>query len=260
METNIFHSVNEGLYLWNGNTGILIDGIHSGQEIGFSPMPLELEHQMEQRSGLFAHLDGVLFTHLHSDHFDAKRLSVLRRQADPPEIYCSQLSDSMISEKLSDSNICHVKIGEADIFAKDTIHDGEAFAQEAHQSFLIHMGKECFFIAGDALLVPQDADIFLSYANKSVDAVFLNIYHAMSEAAHEFLQKLQPRRVFLYHFPYPQDDAYGYYRWAKQADRRFSKKLPPLEQLQLMSWVDHSPPKWDSGNLLNTKMGDLHHV
>ena len=36
MELQIYHSVNEGLYLWNGTSGLLIDGLHRGREIGFS--------------------------------------------------------------------------------------------------------------------------------------------------------------------------------------------------------------------------------
>ena len=39
MNTCIFHSVNSGLYFWDGLAGLLVDGIHAGGEQGFSPMP-----------------------------------------------------------------------------------------------------------------------------------------------------------------------------------------------------------------------------
>ena len=34
MEANIFHTVNSGLYVLCGDTGVLIDGIHKGYRVG----------------------------------------------------------------------------------------------------------------------------------------------------------------------------------------------------------------------------------
>ena len=81
MNTAIFHSVNSGLYFWDGRDGLLIDGIHRGPETGCSSTPPSLRRQLEEGSGLFAHLTGLLFTHLHGDHFDPEgttRLLALR--------------------------------------------------------------------------------------------------------------------------------------------------------------------------------------
>lgn len=74
MRMSIFYSVNSGVYLWDGKSGVLVDGLHHGPEVGFSETPPILCKQLLRQEGLFAHLDGLLFTHLHPDHYDRQRM------------------------------------------------------------------------------------------------------------------------------------------------------------------------------------------
>lgn len=39
MRLQIYHTVNSGLYLWNGKSGLLIDALHGGKGTGFSDTP-----------------------------------------------------------------------------------------------------------------------------------------------------------------------------------------------------------------------------
>ena len=43
METVIFHAGNAGLFFYRDGTGILIDGIYDGGEVGMSPMTGTME-------------------------------------------------------------------------------------------------------------------------------------------------------------------------------------------------------------------------
>ena len=70
MELQIYHSVNEGLYLWNGTSGLLIDGLHRGREIGFSDTSEQYICMMRQGRSFFAKPNDLLFTHIHEDHYD----------------------------------------------------------------------------------------------------------------------------------------------------------------------------------------------
>ena len=71
MRTYFYDMTNSGLYLYCQGTGLLIDGLYGrGPYQCFSPFPEQLHRQMIEGTGLFAHLNGLLFTHAHGDHCD----------------------------------------------------------------------------------------------------------------------------------------------------------------------------------------------
>ena len=76
----IYHSVNAGLYISSETTGLLIDGIHLGKEVGFSDMPASLFETIRRRQGIFSNLSALVFSHLHPDHFDGERVGQLLRE------------------------------------------------------------------------------------------------------------------------------------------------------------------------------------
>ena len=61
MKTKIFHSANAGLYFWDGDMGLMVDGLYRGRAVGFSDLPPAMEQAAESGTGCFAHLDGLLF-------------------------------------------------------------------------------------------------------------------------------------------------------------------------------------------------------
>lgn len=69
METAIFHVGNAGLFFYRNGTGILMDAIYDGSHVGMSPMPQAWIKDMQEKQGLFEKADGLLFTHLHPDHY-----------------------------------------------------------------------------------------------------------------------------------------------------------------------------------------------
>ena len=150
MHTAMFHSVNSGLFFCDGKNGLLVDGIHQGREEGCSPMPDFLSLQLRKNTGLFAHLTGVLFTHLHHDHYDEEGLeSLLHGRPDLP-VYGPRLRRGGALVRPIRANLRTVRMGGAYILARDTRHDGARYREDPHQSYLIRMGGERFFVAGDA--------------------------------------------------------------------------------------------------------------
>lgn len=245
MHTAVFHSVNSGLYLWDGENGLLVDGIHQGREEGCSPMPEFLSMQMRRGSGLFAHLNGLLFTHLHRDHYDPARVHCLLREHPElpfytPGSHCGPTAVCSVRR-----GECTVRMGSAYILARNTVHDGERFRGDAHQSYLIRMGGETFFIAGDAALTPEDAAAFSGFYGGEVDAGFFNLYQLSSPQGQDFLRILCPRRIFLEHLPFREDDRFHYRSLARQAARSLPEDLPRVEILPHMSWIDGKAAQWE---------------
>lgn len=253
MNTCIFHSVNSGLYFWDGMAGLLADGIHDGPEQGFSPMPAFLVGQLNRHRGLFAHTDGVLFTHQHPDHFQRSGLHRLMSAQEDLRIYGPGLPENRASVRPIRPGLCRVQMAGAYILAKDTLHDGRQYRNVAHQSYLICMGGETFFLAGDAVLSEEDGRIFSDFYGGAVDAAFLNLYQLSSPEGQAFLRLLKPRRIFLEHLPFREDDRYHYRSLARQVAKLLPDDLPTAEILSHMSWIDGKAAQWEP----NEKGADL---
>lgn len=245
MNAAIFHSVNAGLYFWDGRNGLLIDAVHEGRDEGLSPMPAFLVEQMRRGSGLFRHLTGVLFTHLHHDHFDPAKVQYLEQAISGIPIYGPNLLKGRAKLEAVCLDAYHVIMGGAAIWAWDTCHDGKTFAGTPHQSFLVELNKECFFVAGDAVLTASDGERVLNVCRTPVTAAFCNLYQLASPDGQAFLRTLSPEQVFLYHLPFPEDDNCGYHRLARQVLRNCPSDLPPVKQLEHMAWINERPAQWD---------------
>lgn len=244
MNTAVFHTVNSGLYFWKDGTGLLIDGLHTGSKVGFSDMPPELVQELNAHAGLFAHLDGLVFTHFHEDHYDEERTTVALQAVPTPLLYLPETSQCTALVRSSGPGEKILRIGAAEIFAADTLHDGPAFHGDIHESLLLKIGEECFFIAGDAALQESQATPFLNFSQGKISAGFFNLYQLASPQGQAFIQKLSPQRIFLNHLPLESDDNYHYIKMARQVVRRWPSDLPLVESMEAMAWLDGAPASW----------------
>ena len=211
--TEIFYTVNAGLYMSSGRTSLLIDGIHEGPSIGFSDMPESLQRNLRHGRGMFAHLDGLLFTHLHKDHYDAGRVLFALEKHPETALWGPGLTSRGILEYQEDGSCCSFRIGDFRIFAYETEHSGKPFREDPHCSLLIRneVTEEAFLISGDAVFNPDLAGTIRKNAGRNgVLAAFINVYHLIEEPSREFLLRLAPGHLLLYHRPLPDDDTYNY--------------------------------------------------
>jgi L-ascorbate metabolism protein UlaG (beta-lactamase superfamily) len=243
MQTAVFHSVNSALYLYNRGTGILVDAIHSGTRSGFSLMPPSLYTQLEHHTGLFAHADGLLFTHTHSDHYDADGLRTALDVPKPPLVYSPGLSKSTAPVRVIQPGVKSIHIAQTEITAIKTNHMASHSPQGPHECFIIRMGSENLFVAADADLNGSLAASIMAH-DPVIDLAFFNLYHLALPDGQDFLRVMHPTRVFLYHLPFAGDDIYNYRIMARQMKEKYPKDLPPFEILRQMSWLDDAIPSW----------------
>ncbi|MCU6762425.1 Uncharacterised protein [uncultured Roseburia sp.] len=241
MKTSVFHSVNAGLYFYFQNTGIWIDGIHDGSGVGMSLMPDELIKDMECGTGLFQCVSGFVFTHLHEDHFNKEKTErFLQRASCETAVYTpTAYSEAVKPEPLAEG-VKRLSVGSGEVLTKKTMHDGEGYQKAPHESVLLRLGGESFYIAGDAVLDVKDAKILGAYG-EHMKMAFLNLYQLGDSCAEEFLQKLGARCVMLYHLPFPEDDRFSYRIMARQI---MKKRCESLEKLGIcvkvpkhMTWI-----------------------
>ncbi len=250
MNTKIFHTVNMGLYLCNEKASVLIDGIHGGKKLGFSEMPDVLVHQMEEQKGIFSRLDNLLFTHLHEDHYDRGKVSSYM-QKNNPVIYACDLETANADCVPICDGADAVRMKNIDLLSLHTVHDGEIYKNDPHRSYLLRIGDDIFFVAGDAILNESDAELLMRYAGKVVSGAFLNPYQIVSKEGQSFIRNLSPERVFMIHLPLKEDDVYHILSIGKSALRAYPADLPPVEIFPHMSWLDGDSPEWFSANDLH---------
>lgn len=237
MKTEIFHSVNEGLYIENQGISILIDGIHDGISVGQSNMPQDLEEELETGTGIFRHIDCLLFTHLHIDHFSRKKVSVYMEKRDAA-LYGPGLKESNLLFDKIDDEVSFCQLHHISIWSIKTVHDGERFACVPHVIYVLEVDDEVFIIGGDGILTKEIADKIKRIVGNQVAAIFVNVFQLMEEEKNGFIRSLSPGKVFLYHMPFPKDDVNNMKYVKKAALRSYGEDLPEITELTHMSWLD----------------------
>ena len=271
MKTKIFHTANAGLFLSSGNTGVFIDAIHLGGYLGFPSMPQELNEQFEKQTGLFEHPAALLFTHFHGDHCDYKKTAfALDRQKDlafwgpgipgsgleqgrfrrTPEAGGKILCCRGIQDLQQTAAGVRFAIGDFDVFAYRTHHSGEDYKDEPHVSLLFRnrQADEWIFVGGDAVFDPALADVIAADMHSAngdeadgsvsdVAAAFVIILQLHEKTSKEFLRKLDPERILLYHRPDPENKENDF-QWL--IDMAFQKSPLPgfvIEKPETMDWI-----------------------
>lgn len=239
MELQIYHSVNEGLYLWNGKSGLLIDGLHRGKETGFSDTPERYIRMMRQGKSFFAKPNDLLFTHMHEDHFDQELVDEFINRYPERIVYAPGLDRSKIQPVVLEQGIARMQIEEYEIYAFTTVHDGKQYEQKPHCSYLIQWKNRWVWISGDAVLVPELADRIRTYTGQDgIWKAFVMVYQISSRSGKEFLKSLAPEQICLYHLPYPEDDKYHFRNLAEQKCRQCEAEGLPVEMVASDSFID----------------------
>lgn len=224
MKPFFFHTVNTGLFFYDGQYGLLIDGIHTGLELGFSNTPKEVINSLlHLNKAKSIHIDFA-FTHMHPDHFDKTLLEKL----------CVQMphAKSYIPSAQPITNPTNFTI-----IPFATIHDGKPYQQVPHTSLLLSCCSKWFFIAGDAILTPELAEKVIATQPQSIDTIFINFYQLNSSLGQAFLRALNPKEIFLYHLPFEEDDRYRFHRLVRHAiERHYDGFVQP-------KWLPHMNKK-----------------
>lgn len=225
MCVKIFHTANAGLYFYNHDHGLLIDGLHHA-ESGFPATPPLMAEQLLSHTGVFKpHID-LAFTHLHPDHFDAGLTSQFLLRNPHALVYGPGLSASNTAVQSLALGIEQMLFGDFRLTAFTTTHDGAAFSQQPHRTFCLQAGEQQYIICGDAALQPLLGTHIHMFCSRKTTAVFLNVYQLASEGGLGFLQTIAPEHIVLYHLPPQNDDPYGYRNLAKNAIARQTAVSP----------------------------------
>ena len=247
MKLHIFHTVNEGLYLWNGRTGLLIDALHGGVSEGFSDMPEKYKRLMLEKKSFFRKTNDVLFTHLHDDHYNAELVEQFAKLNPSSFFYGPGLEKNNVSVVESNNRFDYIKIRDYQIYSFHSEHDGKPYAGYPHRSYIIECDDERLWLSGDALFSDKLAeDVLDACAGKQIDRAFVNVYQIGSRNNLSFLQKVHPKEIYLYHLPYPEDDHGRYHHLAKGCISKCARMGMEVKMLQQDRFMDGGQKSEDS--------------
>ncbi len=221
---NITLVANAGLLISHNNTGLLVDGVYDEEAHNFPAVsPQDLQH-MQQGTGLFHHLDYLLFTHEHPDHFSPRMVQELIYHRPVKGLLLPDASKgskelARLLSHIQRLGIPHWTLGlppgetkridlasDLSITAIGTRHMGPQYQDILNDCFLISW-------AGKNLLVTGDGDHVGDYYQQAMegialDAVFVNplFYHHPhgQEIIHDIFR---PLHVVIYHMPDTQNDS-----------------------------------------------------
>lgn len=249
MRTYFYGMTNSGLYLYCQGTGLLIDGLYGrGPYQCFSHFPEQLHRQMVEGTGLFAHLDSLLFTHAHGDHCDPDQLYYLRITRPELPVYGYGMRGNTWEMLEGERGRPRLKTGPFTVKVLDTVHEqaggncDKALFGLPNCMLLLETGEERFLLTGDAVLGGKEAEAVEEFG--TLDAVFSNPLQLATHRKCEFYRRVSMKRLLLTHLPAPADDWCGYWTLARQVrrDRVFGTVRPEI--MEQMSWLDGAAPDW----------------
>lgn len=144
--------------------------------------------------------DAMLVTHEHIDHFSRALVSRAAKRypeaalIDPASIKAGKGRYSGVGFSVSWYPLPHAKVS--------------GFESVANYGFLVEFGGRSFFAAGDA--EPTAPETLRVIDGLCPDVALLNFTWVSRRTCREALERLDAKRLVIFHLPFPERDPYGY--------------------------------------------------
>lgn len=203
--------------------------------------------------GIFKDISYILFTHAHKDHYNEQETLNYVLNNRTKAIFALQESGKLkkIKKEAKNKNIEIININDAYKREKEKIfkdvkikyfriaHSGKQFRHVNNYGYIIN-------IKGITLLHLGDGDFDKETLGKvlideKIDYAFLNFPYVNLPEGREIINKLiKPKKVFIIHLPFQEDDLYNYAAITLKVIERHKQVLPetkvllePLEEIEL---------------------------
>lgn len=210
---SVYYVANAGIYLTDGTSGILVDGLFDIHE-GFDSLPAAIETAILEKQAPFTNISDLIFTHTHEDHYSPVKVSMFQ----------SRYPQTKIS--LPENPIAHFSAYTLDtIPARHLLDKGK---QVPHRALFLQYGGKNFFFSGDAdpvflnkTLSPQ----LRTYFQGNIDIAFINPFFLSLTPGRKFLDTLAPHQTFVYHMPLQAEDTLRYHEILERGMKKYHGTL-----------------------------------
>lgn len=188
---------------------ILIDGLINDSNIIQKASP-DIERNIMNREGDFRHVNHLLFSHKHDDHFDSKKIAEFKNRFADVNI----ITPDFIKGK----EIANFDDEDYSITCYKNDHIEKSMFDIDHYSICVKTEDSCVFICGDADL---RGDWFkVATEDLFIDALFVNPIHIASPPMREAIKCVNVGKIYVYHIPPKENDEYGYRVMAESAVKK----------------------------------------
>ncbi len=207
---------------------VLIDGLYLDNSGHFSQLPNAVWDGMQKGIGEMAHIDYLLFTHSHADHFYIPYVQQYL-QKNNVKGYALPCSTERLNGCRAISFDEEKRVELAEGFAcsyLDVRHLDQRFHGVTNRCYLMEMkGKRILFLA-DA---DYQAEAYFELRGLEIDIAFVTPVFFNHPSGRMILQEiLLVRKIILYHFPFEQEDTMYMEKMARRDIMRYEKEGQPI--------------------------------
>jgi len=243
---------NTGFLLTDGETKVLIDAVHTEQSMNFSPVPEKTMSKILNGEDEFEHINYFIFTHIHKDHCNLKKLCEINHAKTKVIIPQLQEKNRIDSKGCLDylpnpitylstgyGEVTEIKDNGLVIKALKTSHVGEEFYSPVHHySYLIALNGQQILFMGDAETGNSNITHWLK--NETIDVACINFTEINQEKGRTFINEIiNPHLVISCHIPLAEHDKDHYREIAVRNAKKYHDSLPRvhvcLESMELIN-------------------------
>lgn len=220
---------NAGVLVEMCGVKILVDALHRRKTEQFSRVGKDLFDKIVTGKGEFAHIDLMLNTHDHPDHYDADGMRAFI--ANHPE------TNVLSPARLAGPNVYRLAgeehrldFGDIHARAKKLVHDGPQYAHIPNYGFVVEVCGWRGLFLGDAAM--NEVSVGGLVAGEKIDAAFLNFpYVTLVRGKRLVREVIRPKNVVVFHLPFAEDDIGNYRRVTKYIVEKDAETMPPVRVL-----------------------------
>lgn len=194
-------TANAGLLIKFADATFLVDGLHNDKAAPFSAVPEKTLKEAIERRGAFSHIDALLFTHAHKDHYDEECARAFLESHNETDLIFPALGEnSKVFIKYRIKNVT--------VEAKKLPHEGKQYKDVSNYGFFIYNEFESIFISGDAAISAEPIISFLDGRKPTAAAVCFPF--VTLERGRKIIEQIAPEIIIAYHLPFVYEDDNNY--------------------------------------------------
>lgn len=215
-----------GIAFTYGDSTLLVD-VLNGKYGSFYQIPAATAESVVAGLPPYDHVDGLIYSHLHPDHYDQQRNTEFLRHH--PSVRTFFPTPETPDRGILQAGAFQVRYG----YLEHTPCD---YTWAKHYVFWITVGDTHVYLTTDARLSVEEHLAFLE--GRQADFAFFNSMY-LSHPETRRLMTQAARRTFIYHMPEPETDRSGICRKAALNFRRYPEELRSVTLLEQYPSVLH---------------------
>ena len=238
MMNKITYLSNAGVLLELGNKKILIDSLCDSTVPIYKTIPDEIRDQILSGTPPYDHIDLMLFTHHHADHFNPQTTAEFMKRRKHAVLVSTGETIKRLKKQaqdLDESRLIapNLQVGERVSFESNginlqvisMIHDGKDYRDVENFAYLIEVEGVRIFHVGDAKPMAENYE-HLNLVEQSIDLLLAPFPYVGIPSGQLVIQdQIKPKKIAAIHLPYEDKDQFNWIKGTKKSYERVRNRF-----------------------------------